>query len=149
MSPVITPLKTGQSWTRAVSLPSFCFMLPLTVWALWSPFTSNIHFEEFFFHLWQKSWEWRLSAHGPLMTHILEALGNGFFVIFSGGWWSDCVSISCLELSYWHHSFPRSKAINLFFTFFPEEIIRKCLLGVFWQMCWSVVLHHWCFAVEF
>lgn len=46
--------------------------------------------------------------------------------------------------------FPKEQSHqSLFYFFFPEEIICKCLLGVFWQMCWSVVLHHWCFAVEF
>lgn len=113
----------------------------------WEPFASNIHSEELSL-IYGKS-PGKPSACGTLMTQLFEALGNGFFIIFSGVWWSDCASISCLELSYWHHSFTRSKAINLFFILFPEEIICMCLLGVFWQMCWSVVLHHWCFAVKF
>lgn len=47
------------------------------------PFASNIHFEELF-PIYGKSPRKAL-AHGPLMTQLLEALGNGFFDIFSGG----------------------------------------------------------------
>lgn len=48
------------------------------------PFASSIHFEELF-PIYSKS-PGKPSAHGPLMTQLSGALGNGFFVIFSGGW---------------------------------------------------------------
>lgn len=128
-------------------------LLSLHLWKLVSPghdflcLTSWSHLQTTcIFPIYRKS-PGKPSAHGPLITELLEALGSGFFIVSSSGWWSDCVTISCLELSYWHHSFPRRKAINFFL--FPKEIICMCLLGVFWQMCLSVVLHHWYIAVEF
>lgn len=58
ISPVITPLKTGQSWTRMVSLPSCCFMLHLTAWVLHLGAICKQHtLWGTFSHLWQKSWE--------------------------------------------------------------------------------------------
>lgn len=89
-------------------------------------------------------------AFSPWPTNDTDLRSTWQWLLCHLFWWLVIrLCIHLMKLSYWHHSFPRSKAINLFFTFFPEEIICKCLLGVFWQMCWSVVLHHWCFAVEF
>lgn len=118
MSSAITSLKTGQSWMRMVFHLASCF-----IWLCGScpliytkeQFASNIHFE-ILCPIYGKS-PGKSSVNGTLTIWLLGALGDSFFIIFPDGWWSACASILCLEVSYWHHSVPRSRAKFFFFNF--------------------------------
>lgn len=75
---------TFENWPVLDKKGFSAFMLLHDSFECMEPFASNIHFEELF-PINGKS-PGKSSAHGPLMTQLLEALGNGFFIIFSGGW---------------------------------------------------------------